>query len=364
MSNQLQSPSLLHVTMLGLGLEVMGGIASVERLILEHCPEHVEIKHISIFEYGSPLHKVRVFCGALVRLIHRLLSSPVDVIHLHIAQRGSVWRALILIWLCKFFKKPLVLHAHGSEFRAFFDSLPSWGKALIIAAFKQAERFIVLSDSWQEFYTSQVKLRTQRVVVLLNPVQIPAELPSRSVPPPVQFIFLGRIGQRKGAFDLIQAISELPDDIRAKCHVTMAGDGEVDKARQDVAELGISDSVTVFGWVDADKRDELLAASHAFILPSYNEGLPMALLEAMGWGLASIATPVGGIPEILIQEENGLLVEPGDIDDIKRAIARLVKDSALRTTLAENARKSVQPLDILSYKSRLFSIYKDALLAK
>lgn len=359
-STSISCPSL-HVTMLGLGLEVMGGIASVERLIIEHCHEDIGLTHISTFEYGSSPHKAKVFLTSLFQIVIQLTSKPTDVIHLHFAQRGSTWRAIVLIWLCRVFRKPVVLHAHGSEFRLFFKALPTWTKAIITASFRQAQRFIVLSDSWKIFYTTHVGLEKERIAVLMNPVEIPEEIPSRSCCPPVQFVFLGRIGQRKGTFDLIHAIALLPEDIKSQCQMTIAGDGEIEKAKEQLSELGLTQSVRVLGWVDAAKRDELLAASHAFILPSYNEGLPMSLLEAMGWELASIVTPVGGIPEILNHEENGLLVEPGNIEELKQAIQTILTNRDLREKIAKNARNSVKNLDISNYRSHLRSIYNDAI---
>ncbi|MEM9451351.1 MAG: glycosyltransferase family 4 protein [Cyanobacteria bacterium P01_E01_bin.6] len=353
------SPSL-YVTMLGVGLDVMGGIASVESLIIEHCPDDVHLTHLSTFEYGSPWHKINVFTASLFRLVNRLTSKPIDVIYLHFAQRGSTWRAVVFIWLCKIFQKPIVLHAHASEFKLFFNGLPSWAQRIITTSFRQAERCIVLSDSWKIFYHEIVGVNRNRISVLFNPVKIPEKVPTRNCLPPLRFVFLGRIGERKGTFDLVNAIARLPKDLQKQCQLTIAGDGEIEKANELIIELGLTDCIQVLGWVNAEKRDELLADSHAFILPSYNEGLPMALLEAMGWELASIVTPVGGIPEVLTHKENGLLVEPGNIEELTQAIRLLLTDPNLRENLAKKARLSVKDLDILGYQLRLRETYQDA----
>jgi glycosyltransferase involved in cell wall biosynthesis len=359
-SSETGSPSL-KVIMLGLGLEVMGGIASVERLIIDHCPDRTSLSHISTFEYGTKSHKIRVFVGSLLTLFVTLAFKRVDVTHLHFAQRGSTWRAIALIWICKLFGKPMVIHAHGSEFRLFWASLSPLFQRVISTTFRQAEQCIVLSESWKDFYTNTVGLESDRVVILMNPVKIPEAIPARSTADPIRFVFLGRIGERKGTFDLLEAIAQLPDDIKDRCKITIAGDGEIEKAHDLAAQLGITRCVQILGWVNADKRDELLAESHAFLLPSYNEGLPMSLLEAMGWELAAIVTPVGGIPEVLNHEENGVLVEPGNTQEIAKAIERIVTDEDFRRAIAQNGRASIEKLDISHYQQQLRMAYEAAI---
>ncbi len=94
-----------------------------------------------------------------------------------------------------------------------------------------------------------------------------------------------------------------------------------------------------------------------FILPSYNEGLPLAILEAMGWSLPIISTPVGGIPELVISHKNGLLVTPGNIKQLSSAMELLIENENLRLFLGSNARKNVEPLDIKNCSIRLADIY-------
>jgi glycosyltransferase involved in cell wall biosynthesis len=105
----------------------------------------------------------------------------------------------------------------------------------------------------------------------------------------------------------------------------------------------------------------MLAKADVFVLPSYNEGLPMALLEAMSWGLPVITTPVGGIPEVVSNTQNGLLVTPGDIQQLSEAMQSLIKEEKLRLSLGSAARISVAPLDVKDYFGSLKSIYHSVL---
>ena len=96
------------------------------------------------------------------------------------------------------------------------------------------------------------------------------------------------------------------------------------------------------GWLGPERLRAELAGASVFALPSYAEGMPMALLEAMSWGLPVIATPVGGVPQVIEHEVNGLFVDPDDIDGIAAAIARLMSDPALRERLGAAARKTIE----------------------
>ncbi len=132
--------------------------------------------------------------------------------------------------------------------------------------------------------------------MLPNPVRVPAEVPDRAGRTQVQFLHLGRLGKRKGGYDLVNAFAALPEALRARARLVLAGDGDVEGMRKLAAPFG--DQVRVLSWIDAHERDRLLAESDVFVLPSYAEGVPMSLLEAMAAGLPCITTPVGGIPDV------------------------------------------------------------------
>jgi glycosyltransferase involved in cell wall biosynthesis len=177
----------------------------------------------------------------------------------------------------------------------------------------------------------------------------------------VRFVSFGRIGERKGQFDLIRAVAELPLEVRRRCRVLLAGDGEVDAAAKLARELGVNDNVEVRGWLEAADRDRALASADAFVLVSRNEGLPMALLEGMAWGLPALSTPVGGIAEVVQPEVNGLLVSPGDVPAIAEALRRLIEDELMRLRMGAAARASIEPLRIERFIDRLREIYRDVL---
>ncbi|MCG6137411.1 MAG: glycosyltransferase family 4 protein [Nostoc sp. LLA-1] len=347
----------MRILMLGESLKNQGGIVSVEKLIIKQASTDVQINHISTLPKGSVLLKVLVFFQALVLLCWQLLKQEADIVHIHVSERGSAWRQSITTLIAWLLQKPVILHTHSADFHVFYSNIPRIFQAVLKWAFCKSTRFIVLSDSWKKFYVDNLGLNPAQVVVLPNPVKLPVEVPPRTNSQTVNFLFLGRIGERKGAFDLIEAFAAIPHEQRQNSELTMAGDGDGKRARDLVKNLNLSNQITILDWVNEQERDALLKKADVFVLPSYNEGLPMALLEAMSWGLPVITTPVGGIPELVIPDQNGLLVKPGNIKELSIAMQNLVANQELRQEIGNNARESIQPFDVNKYLIYLFKIY-------
>lgn len=347
--------------MLGPALDVRGGVSAVENLILSHAPADVHIHHIATMRDGSAWRKLFVFLSAAVCLVFLLLTKRVDLVHIHFSSRASTWRKSLLATLTRIAGKPYILHAHGGEFRDFYSRQPRLLRWWITQMLRGSRRLVTLSEGWRQYYQHTFRLPLKQIAVLLNPVSLPPELPHRNHRSTVTLLYLGRMGHLKGAMRAVQAVHALPEWVRARVQMVLAGDGDVDSVRRAVDVLGLERQVTVMDWVTAEQRSALLASADVFVLPSLNEGLPMSVLEAMSWGLPVIASPVGGIPEIVKDGSNGLLVPPTDISAIAEAIRRLVEDRSLRLQMGKNARTSVEGLDISFYWQNLRSVYQSVL---
>ncbi|WP_353931685.1 glycosyltransferase family 4 protein [Okeanomitos corallinicola TIOX110] len=347
----------MKILMLGASLQQNGGIATVENLIIQHIPNDVKILHITTHAEGSIIHRIIIFIQAITKFLGQILTQKVDAIHIHLSDGGSLVRKAILVILSLPFHKPVIMHAHGAEFEMKYQKFPQCLQKGLSYILQQCQGFIVLSETWEKYYIDNLGLNPNRVFVLPNPTELPAQIPQRKNSHPVSLVFCGRVGERKGAFDLITAFANLPEDQKKSAQLTLAGDGEIEKAQQLAAELKITEQVNFLGWINSQQREQILAKADIFILPSYNEGLPMAILEAMAWGLPIITTPVGGIPELVINQQNGLLVQPGNIQELSTAIALLIKDEKLRRDLGIIARNNVEPYDINNYCQHLVDIY-------
>jgi glycosyltransferase involved in cell wall biosynthesis len=347
-----------QIIMVGSSLRQKGGISSVENLILKYTPESFSIGHITTHDEGSVSYRVKVFFKAILSLLSLFMQRKIDLLHVHFSERGSVFRKMLVIFIAGCFKKPILMHAHGAEFHPFFASVPQWVQKAIIASFSNIRGLITLSKLDRDLYINSLQVPGERVFVLPNPVEVPVKVPERSDRESVKLVFLGRVGLRKGAFDLIEAFAKLPAAQREKTSLILAGDGDIEQGEQLVSKLGLEGKVFFLGWIDKFQRNSLLADADIFILPSYNEGLPMAILEAMSWGLPVIATPVGGIAEVTIPGENGLLVTPGSVQQLSDAIKLAIDDKPLRLSMGQNARQTAEKFEIKTYWRSLAEIYR------
>jgi glycosyltransferase involved in cell wall biosynthesis len=124
----------------------------------------------------------------------------------------------------------------------------------------------------------------------------------------------------------------------ASARLLCAGDGDFESVDKVIASLGISDSVEVLGWIDECARSEILRTASMFVLPSFAEGLPMGIIEAMSAGIPVVATPVGGVPEIISDGVEGILVPVADEKALSRAIEKIIEDVDLRTEMGKQAK--------------------------
>jgi len=140
---------------------------------------------------------------------------------------------------------------------------------------------------------------------------------------------------------LIQAIEELVKRGDTRVRLLLVGQGPLEAdLRQSAVEYGLCDRVQILGY--SNEVSDLLSAIDIFVLPSLSEGLPLALLEAAAAGRPLIATEVGGVPEIVDDGVNGLLVPPRDPKSLANAVQSLSHDPERRIKMGEAARKKVE----------------------
>jgi glycosyltransferase involved in cell wall biosynthesis len=252
--------------------------------------------------------------------------------------------------------RPLVLHAHGGYFDQFHRRLPAVLRHTVDGILQRADVLITLSSRWRDFYVNECEVSPSHVTVLPNPVHWTPDVPNRSGRSVVQFLFLGRMCQKKGTYDLVNAFAALPDAVRARARLTLAGDGDVEAIRKLAEPFG--EQMRVLPWIDSSERERLLAQSDVFVLPSYHEGVPMALLEAMAAGLPAIVTPVGGIPDVLRTGVEGLMVEPARVTELSAAMARLVNQEGERIAYGRRAHERARSYDVHGYARSLAEIYQ------
>jgi glycosyltransferase involved in cell wall biosynthesis len=360
----------INIASVGPSLCVKGGISRVIELISAHLPAHICLRLIATFnrytgdkganrsERGSRVVQVMIYLVAVVQILGLALGRR-TVFHVHFAGRGSLLRKGMICVMLRCLRCQYAVHSHAADTNLFSHWMPRPGRQLLLWGIGGAGRVIVLTQFWHDYYSSLLHLPPNRLLVLPNPADLPKSIPDRSRRKQLRVLFLGRIGVRKGAFDLIRAFAGLPREPRSFCHLTMAGDGDTEEVRALARELGCLDRVSIPGWVGKAEVERLLVESDVLVLPSYAEGMAMALVEAMSWGLSVVTTSVGGAAEFLEQGANCLLVTPGDVCGITAAISALARDSAFRLQLGHAARETISRFSIDSYVCTLTGVYEE-----
>jgi glycosyltransferase involved in cell wall biosynthesis len=317
-------------------LTTRGGISSFVRT-MSATPLFSEwdIEHVATHRDGSTFAKVTQFLGSLPRLVWHLAVDRPALVHIHVASNGSFVRKFVVNVIARAFRVPVVTHVHGGMFHEFYSAAPTLVQRAVRSMLASSGAVIALGASWAERLQS-IQPKAD-VMSIPNIARVRGMVAQPAQSQPVEVLFLGRVSDQKGTFALLEAWQRITSETtsRRPAHLTIAGDGEVARARRVVLAGGIADSVHVTGWMSAEDVEERLARSHVLVLPSHVEGQPMSILEAMGHGLCVIASHAGGIPEMI--GEAGVLVDAGDVDGLTAALRDVVDDEAIRVRLGTAA---------------------------
>jgi glycosyltransferase involved in cell wall biosynthesis len=333
-----------------------GGMATMMRMLIEDTDSRFRIRLVPTYIDASLAARLWTGISGMVKASALLLFGCVDVLHVHYSLRGSVVRKSVPLFVARLRGVPTIVHCHSSDFFRWLDDLPRPLRRAVRTALR-ADYSVVLGQSHLKESCASLGFDESNTRVLYNPVVMPAVVPSPRTRLVLRTVSLGRLGANKGSYDLIRAIGMLPNDIRANLRVTLAGDGEVDQVREFVRVNALDDTVDVVGWVGPAERDRLLAESAIFVLPSYSEGLPMAVLEAMANGVVPVTTAVGAIPEVVADGVNGVLVRPGDPGQLAAALQSLIADAELRNRLAAAAHARAREFDIARWREALHDLW-------
>jgi glycosyltransferase involved in cell wall biosynthesis len=271
---------------------------------------------------------------AVGRIALEAMRGRLAVVHLNLAERGSVYRKAVLLAATKLAGGRALLHLHAAQIVQFHAAMGPPGRMLLRWMFHTADHCVVLGEVWRRWVAETFDVRPNRISVVYNGVPATAAKP-RTVPDDGRFrlLFVGNLLERKGVKDLLQA-SAAPSLRARDIELTMAGGGPVEQYRALAQQLGIADRVRFTGWVSQDAARNLMVNADALILPAYDEGLPLVILEALASATPVICTPVGSIPEVLADHETALFVSPGDENNIAAAIAELIDQPAVGRRIA------------------------------
>lgn len=341
-----------------------GGIASViqtmlhEETLQSKCL--IELINTSEGQDGRFARQCYLLLKGLARLGRLSVTKDIDVVHIHASFGPSFFRKLLFFWLAKLLGKKTIFHIHSSKFEFYYDNRSPVTRRLIRQVLRHSDVVVVLADIWKrQLLESYPAVDPASIIVLRNPIALSnlAVSRERSESGTRTVLFLGLLIPTKGLSDLVQAaekVSKRGLDVR----FAICGEGpERQNLQRLVEDLGLSEMVSLEGWVEDSAKTTWLSKSYIFVLPSYKEGMPVAILEAMTFGLPVVSTLVAAIPEIIQEGKEGFLVEPGDIEGLSDRIIRLLEDKELWRAMSINAQQKVKEYSARRVADQWINLY-------
>lgn len=295
------------------------------------------------------------WCRLVDKTIARFAATyPVSIIHAHTGSVSS-WAS---IQAAKRHKIPCVVTYHGSEVHTTLAGRQQ-GWELCRDSFEAADFNLPVSRSLETILRDTVK-PVGRCETLLLGVDRSRFFPASELSLEPQVLFVGRIERAKGVYDLLEAWGR----VLAHCpnaQLTMIGEDRTNGSFfQQAQSLGVSGSLSLTGPLPGHHVADMMRKSRIFCLPSHKEGTPVCVMEALSCGLPIVATRVGGIPDIVVDQKTGILVEKGNAQEMADALVSLIRDPSKCIRMGTEAQMFAHAhLDIVRTADRLVDLYRE-----
>lgn len=342
---------------------VKGGIAAVVNGYRgSKLEEDYEITYVESYRDGSKIEKLFKGIGAYFHFAIVLLFHKPNIVHIHSSFGPSFYRKMPFIYMASWEKIPIINHIHGADFDEFYVNASENKREKIRKVYSKCTLLIALSEQWKERLSQIVP--SEKVVVIENYSTLHEDALKQRMERDCNstVLFLGELGKRKGCYDIPSVIKMVKESIPDVRFVLAGAGSEADEKniKQLIEDKGVRDNTVFPGWVRGEKKDRLLRKADVFFLPSYNEGMPMSVLDAMGYGLPIVSTNVGGIPKIVHDGDNGYCCDAGDVKMFAEGITRLLMSDENRRIAAVESMKIVKAGYSLEFHlQRLECIYEE-----
>jgi glycosyltransferase involved in cell wall biosynthesis len=284
-----------------------------------------------------------------IQFVRNLRQRPYDFVHIHTPFSAGFPGTIIFMIIARFTGTKILLHIHGTDWDSCYVERSEFTKFVFRIGFRIPQMIIVLYETWRINIKKLVP--TAKVHTIANcledvippdPDQVKKIRPELGMSNENLFVLtVGFVGPRKGYLDILDAVPQVVQSDESVRFVFVGGEerpGENYPVLSKIKNQNLDRWVIVTGEIDRSKIPSLLASTDVFLLPSREEGMPIAILEAMRAGLPIITTTVGGIPEMIEDGVSGILIEPENPEKIAEALLTLMNNKVLREDLASGAR--------------------------
>lgn len=345
----------IKVLMIGPARSVHGGISGVVNNYYDAgLNQKIELYYIGTMVDGSKLRKLWQAVKAFFMFCMK--ASKYQIIHVNVASDSSYYRKSFFIKAAKILGKKIVIHQHGGNFEEFYyKQLNDKGRSKLKRIFSMGNVFLVLSPEWKKIFSEIVDVN--KIIVFPNSIKVPPIGEKKYGQH--KLLFLGRICKEKGIGELFEVLPQLIEKY-PDIQVYLGGIWE-DKELEKTAG-SYSKNVTFLGWVSGEDKNKYLELCDIFVLPTYFEGQPVSVLEAMACSCAVVASDTGGIPQMIEDGQTGILIEPKNPGSLAEGLFKVLEDVDFCRRLGENAYEKVKAeFSIENSMDKLLEIYRKVL---
>jgi glycosyltransferase involved in cell wall biosynthesis len=316
--------------------------------------------HATYFGGKGSMFNLLFFPIQLGVLFFRLCSPKIRIVHIHSSFKGSFFRKFLVFKLAKIMRKKTIFHIHSGGFMDYYNGANAFTQRKVRKVFETADKVVCLTDSW--FDKFKAAFGDKNLVVIPNFVNFDASEVKRATScTRTIFLFLGKLSRAKGVYDLLAVAKEL-SKVTQNFEVWIGGNGEIREVEEFILHSKMESNVKVLGWIDAGRKLDILSQASVMILPSYFEGLPVSILEAMSFGIPILSTNVGGIPDVISDGVEGLLIEPGNIEKLKAKMLLLIDNPHMVDEMGMKAKQRFNSsFSPVSVRTKLEATYSDVL---
>ncbi|PLW67039.1 glycosyltransferase family 4 protein [Pseudohalioglobus lutimaris] len=346
----------------GADLTSNGGIASVVKAFCKQhaseTPRNFDIYLLKTSHYkdGSKLDNYVLVFFALFKFLYKVVTTRRIIVHIHSSYGASFYRKSVFWLIAKLFRLPVILHLHSSKFDEFFLNAPKFKRKYINWILKNSDVVIALCNDWKRKLEQEFQLTN--IVVVHNPIEHIYQPNQFEGTGELKILYMGFFIPSKGIEDLLLTAKRLSDD-NTKFRLSIAGKGDLeDYIRTTIANLELEKNVNFVGWVSGEKKAELYKQTDVLFLPSYNEGMPMVILESLGHGIPVVSTDIAGIPDIVINSKNGFLHRPGEIEAFKESLKYFQTDRSRLTSFGAFSHSLAKEFSLPKFYGRVVDVYE------
>jgi glycosyltransferase involved in cell wall biosynthesis len=324
--------------------KTLGGISTlISDILRSPLTRTFDVRHIvsQVDEYKK-FGKLLLALSALARFVWALCWWRPQLVYVHVGGNASLYRKIAFIVVGRLAGKRVLTHCHAGNFEPYFAEQGRLGRKLILWGLGKGSKFIAVSLAMERLLVSL----WPGIPCVMTPYGINAALFAGRRAPDERFVrllFIGKMGFLKGERDLLRALQrvvkvapnfrldmlgQLSDTITVECH-----------------DSGLQPLIDHLGPVSLEQRLAFFKRADVFVLPTYAEGTPISMLEAMAAGLPVVSTPVGGIPDVVEDGVEGYIVEPGDVEALADRLVRLINDPERRRAMGQSAQDKVRPFN-------------------